>query len=145
MILILDQTQIQNVILTTQEVASILYISVEEDICIGIGSRNVKITRSIYDYNHPGIGVRRDTCFPGRDNNVWRGFRVSVDLWWSWANLSWSDQLVGALDQPQQIFSAKILNPKDGGRFTSESLTTISHEVNPISLRRPCLVFKSCV
>ena len=54
-----------------------------------------------------------------------------------------SDQPVGASDYPQWSFCTNLLTPKDGGRFTLESLTNRSHQVDLRSPHSPCLI--SCV
>ena len=58
---------------------------------------------------------------------------------WSYAWHSRYDQPLISSDLPKWSFSAKILNPKDGNSFISESLTNRSNQVKTISLLVPCL------
>ena len=48
------------------------------------------------------------------------------------------DQLAGVLAWMHQIFSAKLLTPKDGSSFILASLTSRSHQVNYRILLVPC-------
>ena len=72
-----------------------------------------------------------------------KGFWSSLDLFLEPELTSRSDKSVGASYYPQWSFSENLLTPKGGGRFTFASTTNISHQVDLISLRIPCFIFKS--